>query len=125
VTGGQVVGPLPRILYVDGSSEVYTPPVNTLDLRYVACTEHHRACDCREALHAEDRQELRAYADEVEKFEGWAHAVALLHQRKPNQYVGNYCAACNVPWPCATWKLTAAADWLVGVVDKQFEGIFQ
>lgn len=35
-------------------------PENTLDPRYVACTNHRTACDCREAEHAETRAEFRA-----------------------------------------------------------------
>lgn len=40
---------------------IYDVPTNTLDPRYTACTDHHVACDCREAEHAEEMQEW-AYA---------------------------------------------------------------
>jgi hypothetical protein len=36
-----------------------SPPDNTLDPRYDACTDHHLACDCREAQLSEDMRELR------------------------------------------------------------------
>jgi hypothetical protein len=38
---------------------IYTPPRDTCDPRYVACTDHHPACDCREAEMAENVKELR------------------------------------------------------------------
>lgn len=56
----ELVGPLPTITFADGSYMPYDVPRNTLDNRYVACTDHHPACDCREALLAEDRGEWRA-----------------------------------------------------------------
>ena len=37
----------------------YTPPRNTCDPRVRACTDHHVACDCREAEWAEERAEWR------------------------------------------------------------------
>lgn len=38
----------------------YDVPKNTCDPRYSACTEHHVACDCREAELAEQLGEYRA-----------------------------------------------------------------
>ncbi|SEU46388.1 hypothetical protein [Nonomuraea wenchangensis] len=39
------------------------PPKNTLDPRWETCTDHRTACDCREAIFAEDLAELRAERD--------------------------------------------------------------
>lgn len=55
-----VVGPLPVIRFMDGTRQAYTPPRNTLDIRYAACSDHHPACDCREAEFAENFGEFRA-----------------------------------------------------------------
>jgi hypothetical protein len=55
-----LVGPLPTIHFQDGTRLAYQPPRNTLDNRYAACTDHHPACDCREASMAEARQEMLA-----------------------------------------------------------------
>lgn len=55
----------------NGGVVLYTPPANTTDPRYTACTDHRVACDCREAEHAEmvreltsDRDALQAAIDE-------------------------------------------------------------
>jgi hypothetical protein len=60
-----IVGPLPTITFRDGARQAYSPPRDTCDNRYAACTDHHPACDCREALFAEDRQEHRAAMDDA------------------------------------------------------------
>lgn len=44
----------------------YTPPINTCDARYSACTDHHVACDCREAEFAEYRSEV-AYENDARR----------------------------------------------------------
>lgn len=59
-----VVGPLRDGVIYFGSwprrtAYPYTPPANTLDPRSAACTDHHPACDCREAEFAEERGEQR------------------------------------------------------------------
>jgi hypothetical protein len=64
---GELVGPLPVIRFMDGSTQAYTPPRNTCDIRYAACSGHHPACDCREAELAEDIAEYRAMYREVEQ----------------------------------------------------------
>lgn len=61
-----LVGPVPTIRFMDGSRQPYDPPRNTLDIRYAACRDHHPACDCREALFAEDLGEFRAERRDVE-----------------------------------------------------------
>ena len=62
-----LVGPLPVIRFQDGTRQAYTPPRNTCDIRYAVCRDHHPACDCREALIAEDYGEFRAERADVEK----------------------------------------------------------
>lgn len=51
----------------DGSRLKYAPPTNTLDPRYVACRDHRVACDCREALLAENIAEYRVEAEAARK----------------------------------------------------------
>ncbi|OMC00337.1 hypothetical protein A5733_04295 [Mycobacterium sp. NS-7484] len=53
-----LVGPLVRFR---GQSVAITssPPSNTLDPRYLSCTNHHLACDCREAEKNEQIAEYR------------------------------------------------------------------
>lgn len=47
------------VKFSDGTTSDYTPPVNTLDPRYAACTTHRVGCDCREADLREDIADLR------------------------------------------------------------------
>lgn len=63
----ELIGPLPVIRFVDGTRQVYAVPRNTMDIRYAACRDHHPACDCREALLAEDIAEYRAMLREAEQ----------------------------------------------------------
>ena len=65
--GAALVGPLPSVRFYDGSHVAYTPPTDTMDVRYRACIHHRVACDCREAEHAETVSELRAEMRRVEK----------------------------------------------------------
>lgn len=53
-----------KVTFVDGSSSDYAPPINTVDPRYRACTEHRVGCDCREADLREEIVELKAVGDE-------------------------------------------------------------
>ncbi|WP_328339481.1 hypothetical protein [Micromonospora sp. NBC_00421] len=48
------------VQFRDGSRIPYPVPPNTFDPRYIACTQHRVACDCREAELAEDRADLNA-----------------------------------------------------------------
>jgi hypothetical protein len=65
--GTALVGPLRPVRYADGRTEWHDLPRNTLDIRYAACNDHHLACDCREALLAEDTAEYRAMWQELEQ----------------------------------------------------------
>lgn len=42
-----------------------SPPTNTNDPRYIACTEHHLACDCREAERSEDLHEYKSALHDI------------------------------------------------------------
>lgn len=45
----------------------HSPPQNTLDPRYRACTDHHLACDCREAEQQESLTEYRLQLREIDQ----------------------------------------------------------
>jgi hypothetical protein len=65
-----LVGPLGTITFDAAGGQVrqvYTPPRNTCDLRARLCTDHHPACDCREAEWAEDRAEHRWEREEMQR----------------------------------------------------------
>lgn len=62
-----LVGPLQRVRYADGTTRAHDLPRNTIDIRYSACASHHLACDCREALLAEEAGEYRAIYHEIEQ----------------------------------------------------------
>lgn len=59
MTTTDLVGPLPTIRFHDGTKVAYDVPRDTMDPRYTPCTDHHPACDCREAEFAEEIGELR------------------------------------------------------------------
>ena len=63
---GELAGPLQRVRF-NGVTEYHDLPRNTLDPRYEACPAHHLACDCREALLAEETGEYRAMYRELEQ----------------------------------------------------------
>lgn len=62
-----LVGPLPTITFRDYSKQAYTPPRDTMDPRYNACTDHHPGCDCREAAFAEELNEHKCAMDDAKK----------------------------------------------------------
>lgn len=53
-------------LFGSAGAVAYTPPGDTTDPRYDACTDHHVACDCREAEISEERREHAAFRDTVQ-----------------------------------------------------------
>lgn len=70
---------------------LYTPPRDTMDPRYRDCTDHHPACDCREAEWAEDRHEYRAqYKDIQDAFDEAlkGHATRTYDGSRPCQCIG-------------------------------------
>lgn len=86
----------------------YRPPRDTTDPRYAACTRHWVACDCREAHMAEDRAELRAYADQSLRQEQAIDAVLALHS---GPTASGWCAGCSHVYPCPTRNLLAPLSW--------------
>ena len=78
-----VVGPLRQIRFRDGSTQVYDPPRDTRDLRWIGCIDHHPACDCREAEMTENLTELRAEARLAEMAEQAITAVLRIHCTAP------------------------------------------
>lgn len=71
MTSTDLVGPVKVVRFWGGPrgsrgrfdptmSVIYDLPRNTLDPRFRACTDHHLACDCREAELGEDINEYRA-----------------------------------------------------------------
>lgn len=68
--GKALVGPLPTITFQSFSPraerQAYDRPRDTMDLRYAGCTQHHPACDCREAEFAEELFERAAALDGIE-----------------------------------------------------------
>ncbi len=54
----ELVGPLRRVSFSGHVRLGVDLPRDTMDLRYRACLEHRTACDCREAMLAEDRAEF-------------------------------------------------------------------
>lgn len=72
----ELVGPLPKVIFGGGTAArgvekswldpgvaigLAEPlPTDTADPRYAWCTDHHTACVCREAEHAESLGEYRA-----------------------------------------------------------------
>lgn len=82
MTSKALVGPLPTVRFLGGIDDpslsfeeqwarrpkvAYTPPRNTCDPRAAACTDHHVACDCREAEFAENAQEYAAARRETQQ----------------------------------------------------------
>lgn len=76
MTSRDLVGPMtpphlvppnlhPVVRFHDGTEITYDVPVNSLDPRYRACTEHRTACDCREAVLSEEVRELQAQIREA------------------------------------------------------------
>lgn len=61
MTTKEIVGPLSTVRFRGGATVVADVPRDTCDRdRWSNCTEHHVACDCREAEMAEQISELRA-----------------------------------------------------------------
>lgn len=73
----ELVGPVATVHFTGGPRDTldrfnyprvaYSRPRNTIDPRHDACTDHHVACDCREALFAENESEARGDFDAMQK----------------------------------------------------------
>jgi hypothetical protein len=116
MTSTELVGPLPAVSFGGGPDcgyrhwranpkVAYVPPRDTCDPRYAACTEHHVACDCREAEFAEFKSEYRAErADRQEAFD------TILAGHRTWQYspdgqtlIGCMCTGCQIARACHVW----------------------
>lgn len=100
-----IVGPLQTVVFRGGpwpnpdpTTVVYTPPRDTMDPRYVACTEHRVACDCREAEWAEWRQEIRYAENELRAAitEVLAGHPTRQWSDDGNTFTGCMCTGCQI-----------------------------
>jgi hypothetical protein len=101
-----LVGPLEPVSFYHGTTTAlhFAPlPRNTCDPRVKTCVQHHLACDCREALLAEEITERRINHDDYHRHRDAARAVAWLHQ--PRREASPYCGSCGGHWPCPTFNL--------------------
>lgn len=101
---GELVGPLPTITFFPrGADEphriAYTVP-KTCDLRAAACTDHHPACDCREA---DLREAITEYREEFRLAQDVAQEVLRGHLyvrpglgRRPRLEPGCLCSGCTI-----------------------------
>lgn len=90
---GELV-PLRRVYFRGNEVRYADVPRDSRDLRWKACPQHHLACDCREAEHAEELQEfhgefryIRQIFDEVLK----GHATD-----GPNDFDRCSCTGCEI-----------------------------
>jgi len=95
----------------------YTPPRDTCDPRYVACTEHHVACDCREAEFAEQLAEFRNRLREIE-----AAASRVLRGHFTHAYTKD--GAIDYDWRCSCTGCAIAqlTHEVRGVIEQTREG---
>jgi hypothetical protein len=119
MTSTEVVGPLP-VVYFNGGPHAfdqprevrpkvaYQPPRDTLDPRYATCTDHHVACDCREAEWAEERREAAFAAQERrEAFnEILAGHPTWQWSDDGNELTGCMCTGCRIARACHIWPAT-------------------
>ncbi|MEU0465072.1 hypothetical protein ABZ215_13800 [Amycolatopsis sp. NPDC006131] len=126
---GELVGPVPTIYFHGGPGgartvhrQAYEVPRNTLDPRFAACTEHHPACDCREAVLAEEQGELRA---ELTMLYRAVRTVLAGHRtwdwdddraNRPGLWLGDGPNACQ----CSGCKLVRTARVPVSSVDGDY-----
>lgn len=108
---GVLVGPLPTVQFRGGARVVADPPRSTLDLRWVACSDHHTACDCREAELNEQLSECRAEAEIDRRTDEAVTAVLRIHTETPGR--GGYCRGCHNQHPCPTRTLLLPHSWTV------------
>jgi hypothetical protein len=100
-----LVGPLQPVRYATGPTEYHDLPRNTLDIRYEACASHHLACDCREALLAENEGEWRgmfraieaALLDAIKGHNTWAYTRNGL---EADPFAQCKCQACAIARKC-------------------------
>lgn len=80
----------------------YDPPRDTCDPRYEACTDHHVACDCREAEWAESALERAAiWRVTQDAFDTILQGHSTWTVGDPNPYTGEtdrpcHCTGCRI-----------------------------
>ena len=138
MTSTALVGPLPTVAFYGGPMRrgafagrtplprvVYEVPRNTCDPRFAACTDHHVACDCREACHAEEIAEHRAEwkllhdaahralaGHQVQAPIGMEHASRWLFEREQLCL----CSGCVIHRATGNLLGSRAIDWKTGRV---------
>lgn len=107
---GDLVGPMPAVRFRGGSPArlVADPPQSTMDLRYLVCTDHHTACDCREAELNELIAEARFEAIVQRRMEEACTAVLRLHTESST----GSCRVCLNRHPCPTRVLLLPHSWI-------------
>lgn len=99
--------PRPKVVrfgvFGEGGMVAYEPPANTLDPRYDACTDHHVACDCREAEHAEYRSE--SHADRQALVEAAARILAGHPTWADDDASSCQCTGCQLARAAHVWEL--------------------
>lgn len=113
---GSALAVLAQIRFHDGTKVPYDVPRHTGDIRFALCSDHHPACDCREAELAENLAELRSEMHEIDRYRSMARGVAQLHrpQGGPSRYSGGpFCVSCSytTPWPCPTLVLVGEINF--------------
>lgn len=98
----------------------YRVPASTCDPRYAECTDHHVACDCREAEQAENLAELRAALKEIRSA---AQRALAGHLVQPPAGLTDWerrttplclCSGCVIARECP--DLLLSIDWQTGRV---------
>lgn len=106
---GALVGPLPAIRFHDGTRQAYDVPRDTLDIRWAACTDHHPACDCREAelaehigeYHAEYKAITSAILAATEGHQAWAWTtVGEMGEYVEDEFAQCKCQLCAIRRAC-------------------------
>lgn len=106
---GALVGPLRPVRYTTGPTQWHDLPRNTLDIRYSACGNHHLACDCREAMLAEDIGEYRAMyrdleqaiIDAIKGHQTWAYTtVGEYGTTVDDEFAQCKCPVCEIARTC-------------------------
>jgi hypothetical protein len=120
-TGKALVGPLRQHLFGSFPHTVTLTanlPRNTADIRSVACVDHRFACDCREALLAENTAEYRS---ELQSWYAAASKVLAGHRTwdwsDNNDWRGNGPLACQ----CHGCQLVRAAGPPVSMCQGDYE----
>jgi len=109
----ELVGPLRPVFYATGVTEWHDLPRDTMDIRYSACGNHHLACDCREALLAENEGEYRSELARLEKIILAAikgHSTWESIDGYPDEFGRCKCPACDIARAARVGRAQWTAD---------------